>query len=156
MMRCDLSKLNDKNCKGNEGVVRKNIKHMNKDEIQFLKAILKNINIVYISKHAKEKQLINMEDVKNVIKLKKFQIIDYNYHVSSKDERIMIRTKDIYKIQDNNNKIEDCYLKIVISITTCSIVTVWANKVSEEKAKQDSLKNRYYDNFDIINKRLKF
>jgi hypothetical protein len=156
MMRCDLSKLNDKNCKGNEGAIRKNIKHMNKDEIQFLKAILKNINIVYISKHAKEKQLINMEDVKNVIKLKKFQIIDYNYHVSSKDERIMIRTKDIYKIQDNNNKIEDCYLKIVISITTYSIVTVWANKVSEEKAKQDSLKNRYYDNFDIINKRLKF
>ena len=155
-MRCDLSKLNDKNCKGNEGVVRKNIKHMNKNEIQFLKAILKNINIVYISKHAKEKQLINMEDVKNVIKLKKFQIIDYNYHVSSKDERIMIRTKDVYKIQDNNNKIEDCYLKIVISITSCCIITVWANKVEDEKAKQNSLKNRYYDNFDIINKRLKF
>ena len=50
MMRCDLSKLNDKNCKGNEGIIRKNIKHMNKNEIQFLKTILKNINIVYISK----------------------------------------------------------------------------------------------------------
>ena len=68
----------------------------------------------------------------------------------------MIRTKDIYKIQDSNSKIEDCYLKIVISITSCCIITVWANKVEDEKAKQNSLKNRYYDNFDIINKRLKF
>jgi hypothetical protein len=155
-MKCDLSKLNNKNCKGNEGVIRKNIKHMNKNEIQFLKTILKNINIVCISEHAKEKQLINIKDVKNVIKLKKFQIIDYDYNVSSKEERIMIRTKDIYKIQNSNNKIEDCYLKIVISITSRCIITVWANKVSEENAKQNSLKNRYYDNFDIINKRLKF
>lgn len=155
-MKCDLSKLNNKNCKGNEGVIRKNIKHMNKNEIQFLKTILKNINIVCISEHAKEKQLINIKDVKNVIKLKKFQIIDYDYNVSSKEERIMIRTKDIYKIQDSNSKIEDCYLKIVISITSCCIITVWANKVEDEKAKQNSLKNRYYDNFDIINKRLKF
>lgn len=155
-MKCDLSKLNNKNCKGNEGVIRKNIKHMNKNEIQFLKTILKNINIVCISEHAKEKQLINIKDVKNIIKLKKFQIIDYDYNVSSKEERIMIRTKDIYKIQDSNSKIEDCYLKIVISITSCCIITVWANKVEDEKAKQNSLKNRYYDNFDIINKRLKF
>ena len=155
-MKCDLSKLNNKNCKGNEGVIRKNIKHMNKNEIQFLKTILKNINIVCISEHAKEKQLINIKDVKNVIKLKKFQIIDYDYNVSSKEERIMIRTKDIYKIQDSNSKIEDCYLKIVISITSCCIITVWANKVEDEKAKQNSLKNRYYDNFDIINKKLKF
>ena len=155
-MKCDLSKLNNKNCKGNEGVIRKNIKHMNKNEIQFLKTILKNINIVCISEHAKEKQLINIKDVKNIIKLKKFQIIDYDYNVSSKEERIMIRTKDIYKIQNSNNKIEDCYLKIVISITSCCIITVWANKVEDEKAKQNSLKNRYYDNFDIINKKLKF
>ena len=155
-MKCDLSKLNNKNCKGNEGVIRKNIKHMNENEIQFLKTILKNINIVCISEHAKEKQLINIKDVKNIIKLKKFQIIDYDYNVSSKEERIMIRTKDIYKIQDSNSKIEDCYLKIVISITSCCIITVWANKVEDEKAKQNSLKNRYYDNFDIINKRLKF
>lgn len=155
-MKCDLSKLNNKNCKGNEGVIRKNIKHMNKNEIQFLKTILKNINIVRISEHAKEKQLINIKDVKNIIKLKKFQIIDYDYNVSSKEERIMIRTKDIYKIQNSNNKIEDCYLKIVISITSCCIITVWANKVEDEKAKQNSLKNRYYDNFDIINKKLKF
>jgi hypothetical protein len=155
-MKCDLSKLNNKNCKGNEGVIRKNIKHMNKNEIQFLKTILKNINIVCISEHAKEKQLINIKDVKNIIKLKKFQIIDYDYNVSSKEERIMIRTKDIYKIQDSNNKMESCYLKIVISITSCCIITVWANKVDDEKAKQNSLKNRYYDNFDIINKKLKF
>lgn len=155
-MKCDLSKLNNKNCKGNEGVIRKNIKHMDKNEIQFLKTILKNINIVRISEHAKEKQLINIKDVKNIIKLKKFQIIDYDYNVSSKEERIMIRTKDIYKIQNSNNKIEDCYLKIVISITSCCIITVWANKVEDEKAKQNSLKNRYYDNFDIINKKLKF
>lgn len=155
-MKCDLSKLNNKNCKGNEGVIRKNIKHMDKNEIQFLKTILKNINIVRISEHAKEKQLINIKDVKNIIKLKKFQIIDYDYNVSSKEERIMIRTKDIYKIQDSNSKIEDCYLKIVISITSCCIITVWANKVEDEKSKQNSLKNRYYDNFDIINKKLKF
>lgn len=155
-MKYDLSKLNNKNCKGNEGVIRKNIKHMNENEIQFLKTILKNINITCISEHAKEKQLINIKDVKNVIKLKKFQIIDYDYNVSSKEERIMIRTKDIYKIQDSNNKIEACYLKIVISITSCCIITVWANKVEDEKSKQNSLKNRYYDNFDIINKRLKF
>ena len=44
---------------------------MNKNEIQFLKTILKNINIVRISEHAKEKQLINIKDVKNIIKLKK-------------------------------------------------------------------------------------
>ena len=68
----------------------------------------------------------------------------------------MFRTKDEYKIQNNEGIVEKCYCKIVISITNNCIVTIWANRVSDEKMKQNNLKNRYISNFDIINKKVKF
>lgn len=155
-MRCNLNKFGDKKCKGNEGLIRKNIKFMNETEIKYLKSMIKGIDWLKISKHAEEKQLLNVMEIKRIIKAKSYEIIDYNYFINSKEERVMVRTKNIYKIKNQNGKIEECYCKIVISLKSNCIVTMWANRVADEERKQNNLNTRYYENFDIINKKVKF
>ena len=155
-MNYNLNKQGDRNCRGNEGMIRKNIKDMEKNEIEYLKNIMKNLNDLTITNHALEKNLIAADKIQEIIRTKNYKIIDYNYNMISKEERIMFRTKDEYKIQNNEGIVEKCYCKIVISITNNCIVTMWANRVSDEKMKQNNLKNRYISNFDIINKKVKF
>ena len=155
-MNYNLNKQGDRNCRGNKGMIRKNIKDMEKNEIEYLKNIMKNLNDLTITNHALEKNLIAADKIQEIIRTKKYKIIDYNYNMISKEERIMFRTKDEYKIQNNEGIVEKCYCKIVISITNNCIVTIWANRVSDEKMKQNNLKNRYISNFDIINKKVKF
>ena len=141
-MNYNLNKQGDRNCRGNEGMIRKNI--------------MKNLNDLTITNHALEKNLIVADKIQEIIRTKNYKIIDYNYNMISKEERIMFRTKDEYKIQNNEGIVEKCYCKIVISITNNCIVTIWANRVADEKMKQNNLKNRYISNFDIINKKVKF
>ena len=155
-MNYNLNKQGNRNCRGNEGMIRKNIKDMKKNEIEYLKNIMKNLNDLTITNHALEKNLIAADKIQEIIRTKNYKIIDYNYNMISKEERIMFRTKDEYKIQNNEGIVEKCYCKIVISITNNCIVTIWANRVSDEKMKQNNLKNRYISNFDIINKKVKF
>ena len=155
-MNYNLNKQGNRNCRGNEGMIRKNIKDMEKNEIEYLKNIMKNLNDLTITNHALEKNLIAADKIQEIIRTKNYKIIDYNYNMISKEERIMFRTKDEYKIQNNEGIVEKCYCKIVISITNNCIVTIWANRVSDEKMKQNNLKNRYISNFDIINKKVKF
>ena len=155
-MNYNLNIQGNKNCRGNEGMIRKNIKDMNKNEVEYLKNIIKNLNDLTITNHALEKKLITLDKIQEIIRNRSYKIIDYNYNMISKEERIMFRTKNEYEIQNNEGIIEKCYCKIVISITTNCIVTIWANRVSDEKMKQNNLKNRYISNFDIINKKVKF
>ena len=155
-MNYNLNKQGDRNCRGNEGMIRKNIKDMEKNEVEYLKNIMKNLNDLTITNHALNKNLIAADKIQEIIRTKNYKIIDYNYNMISKEERIMFRTKDEYKIQNNEGIVEKCYCKIVISITNNCIVTIWANRVSDEKMKQNNLKNRYISNFDIINKKVKF
>ena len=155
-MNYNLNKQGDRNCRGNKGMIRKNIKDMEKNEVEYLKNIMKNLNDLTITNHALEKNLIAADKIQEIIRTKNYKIIDYNYNMISKEERIMFRTKDEYKIQNNEGIVEKCYCKIVISITNNCIVTIWANRVSDEKMKQNNLKNRYISNFDIINKKVKF
>lgn len=155
-MKYNLNKLGDKKCKGNEGLIRKNIKFMNETEIKYLKSMIKGIDWLNISKHAEEKQLLNVMEIKKIIQTKSYEIIDYNYIINSKEERVMVRTKNIYEIKNQNGKIEECYCKIVISLKTHCIITMWANRVVDEEYKQNNLNTRYYENFDIINKKVKF
>ena len=155
-MNYNLNKQGDRNCRGNEGMIRKNIKDMEKNEIEYLKNIMKNLNDLTITNHALNKNLIAADKIQEIIRTKNYKIIDYNYNMISKEERVMFRTKDEYKIQNNEGIVEKCYCKIVISITNNCIVTMWANRVADEKMKQNNLKNRYISNFDIINKKVKF
>ena len=155
-MNYNLNKQGDRNCRGNKGMIRKNIKDMEKNEVEYLKNIMKNLNDLTITNHALNKNLIAADKIQEIIRNKNYKIIDYNYNMISKEERIMFRTKDEYKIQNNEGIVEKCYCKIVISITNNCIVTIWANRVSDEKMKQNNLKNRYISNFDIINKKVKF
>ena len=156
MLRYNLDKKGNKKCDGNKGMIRKNIKHMNNEEVAYIKNMIKNIKWLNISKHAQEKQLLNVMEIKKIIADKKYQIIDYGYYINNSEERVMLRTKTKYNIKNHNGKIEECYCKIVISLTTHSVVTIWANKVADEEYKQNNLANRYYEKFDIINKKVKF
>lgn len=155
-MNYNLNKQGNKNCRGNEGMIRKNIKTMKKKEIEYLKNIMQNLNDLTITAHALEKNLITIDEIQEIIKNRKYKIIDYNYNMISKEERIMFRTKNEYEIKNNEGIGEKCYCKIVISLTNNCIVTIWANRVADEKMKQNNLKNRYISNFDIINKKVKF
>ena len=60
-MNYNLNIQGNKNCKGNEGMIRKNIKDMNKNEVEYLKNIIKNINDLTITNHALEKNLITLD-----------------------------------------------------------------------------------------------
>ena len=155
-MKYNLNKQGNKNCRGNEGMIRKNIKDMEEKEIEYLKNIIKNLNDLTITNHALEKNLIVANEIQDIIKTKNYKIIDYNYNMITKEERIMFRTKNEYEIKNNEGIGEKCYCKIVISLTNNCIVTIWANRVADEKMKQNNLKNRYISNFDIINKKVKF
>lgn len=155
-MNYNLNKQGNKNCRGNEGMIRKNIKNMEKNEVEYLKNIIKNLNDLTITNHALEKNLITTNEIQEIIRTKNYKIIDYNYNMITKEERIMFRTKNEYEVQNNEGIVEKCYCKIVVSITNNCIVTIWANRVADEKMKQNNLKNRYMTNFDIINKKVKF
>ena len=155
-MNYNLNKQGDRNCRGNKGMIRKNIKDMEKNEIEYLKNIMKNLNDLTITNHALNKNLIAADKIQEIIRTKNYKIIDYNYNMISKEERIMFRTKNEYEIKNNEGIGEKCYCKIVISLTNNCIVTIWANRVADEKMKQNNLKNRYMTNFDIINKKVKF
>lgn len=155
MLRYDLNNMGNKNCKGNEGMIRKNIKHMNDEEVKYLKGKIKNMNNLNLTHHAEEKNLIPLTDIKEAIKNKRYAIIDYNYNIGNKEERIVLRTKNRYQVKNANGKSEECYIKFVISLTNKTIVTVWANKVADEEHKQNNLRNRYYENFDIINRKVR-
>ena len=155
-MNYNLNKQGNRNCRGNEGMIRKNIKDMKKNEIEYLKNIMKNLNDLTITNHALEKNLITANEIQEIIRIKNYKIIDYNYNMITKEERIMFRTKNEYEIKNNEGIGEKCYCKIVISLTNNCIVTIWANRVADEKMKQNNLKNRYISNFDIINKKVKF
>lgn len=151
----NLDIKNNTKCNGNIGMIKKNVKHMNDNEKQYLKKMIKKLNNLDICNHALEKSLINKNEIIDIIKTKKYNLIDYNYNPVSKEERILIRTKKTYKVKDNDGNISDCYMKIVLSINLNLIITVWSNRVSEEANKQATLRNRYFEQFDIINKKVR-
>lgn len=158
-MRYNLSKLSDANCKGNEGMIRKNIKHMSVEEEKYLRNILKSINKkdMTMTKHSEEKQLLSLEEIISILKNKQFKLIDYNYNPCNKNERILFRSKKTYEVKNNcTNKKTDCYIKIVYEINSNCIITQWANEAKMEKQKEESIKTRYMEQFDIINKKVKF
>ena len=146
------------NKKANEGknMVRKNYKNFNNKEKKYLKNMIDNIDIdnINITNHAIRKNLLNVNTIKNILKNDRYDIIDYNFFIDNKEERILLRTKNVYDVKNTNNKVEVCYIKIVISITNNTIITTWANKVEDEEKKQESLCNNYYEKFDIINKKI--
>ena len=83
-MNYNLNIQGNKNCRGNEGMIRKNIKDMNKDEVEYLKNIIKNLNDLTITNHALEKKLITLDKIQEIIRNRSYKIIDYNYNMISK------------------------------------------------------------------------
>lgn len=155
MLKYNLENMGNRNCKGNEAMIRKNIKHMSDNEVKYLKSMIKTIKDLKITYHAEEKELVKLSNIESTIKDKKYQLIDYNYNVCNHEERVLLRTKRKYQVKNENGNVEDCYIKFVVSLTNNTIVTMWANKVADEKYKQNNLKYRYLERFDIINKKVK-
>lgn len=158
MLRYDIRKKGDKRCKGNENIIRKNYIKMNKEELSFLKSQLVALDIkkIDITEHAVNKNLLSKNEIKKILKNKSYKIIDYNYNLKTKEERILIRSRKEYLIKNHKEEEEKVYIKIVISITKNTIVTQWANDIGKEKEKNNNCITNYIDNFDIINKKIKF
>lgn len=158
ILKYNLEKQGNKKCKGNEGSIKKNEKHMTNEEKIYLKSKVKNINIdnMIITPHAIGKQLINLKDVKCIIKNKQYKIVDFNYFPHNHEERILIRSKKKYQIENTKNgKTEESYIKVVISLKTFAIISIWSNKCKDEPMKNKYLGERYIEKFDIINKKVK-
>lgn len=155
-LKYNLNKMGNSKLTKDSTMIRKNIKHMSIEEVKYLKGMLNTIDYLKITKHAEEKQLVKVAEVKKMIKNKKYEVIDYNYNLDNKEERIMFRSKKVYQVKNDAGTIENCYCKIVISITTNTIITQWMNRCIDEDHKQNNLKNRYCEHFDIINKKIKF
>lgn len=158
MLRYDIRKKGNKRCKGNENIIRKNYIKMNKEELSFLKSQLVALDIkkIDITNHATEKNLLSKNEIKKILKNKSFKIIDYNYNLKTKEERILIRSREEYLIKNHKGEKEKVYIKVVISITENKIITQWANDIEGEKEKNNNCITNYIDNFDIINKKIKF
>lgn len=158
MLKYDIRKKGNKRCKGNENIIRKNYIKMNKEELSFLKSQLVALDIkkINITDHATKKNLLSKNEIKKILKNKSFKIIDYNYNLKTKEERILIRSREEYLIKNHKGEKEKVYIKIVISITENKIITQWANNIEGEKEKNNNCITNYIDNFDIINKKIKF
>ena len=158
MLKYDIRKKGNKHCKGNKNIIRKNYTKMNKEELSFLKSQLMEIDLkkINITDHATEKNLLSKNDIKKILKNKNFKIIDYNYNLKTKEERILVRSREEYLIKNHKGEKEQVYIKVVISITNNMIITQWANDIEGEKEKNNNCITNYIDNFDIINKKIKF
>ena len=156
-MRYNLSKQYDHNCKGNKNLIRKNFKDMEIEELIYIKKKIKNIDTKKTSMtyHALEKNLLSLKEIKEMIKNNNFDIIDFNYHTDIKVERVLLRSKKTYLIEDIIGNNIECYCKIVLELTTNTIVTLWMNNICDEKNKQRTLKTKYNSNFNIITKKNK-
>ena len=108
-----------------------------------------------ITEHATEKNLLSKNEIRKILKNKNFKIIDYNYNLKTKEERILIRSREEYLIKNHKGEKEQVYIKVVISVTDNTIITQWANDVKGEKEKNNNCISYYIDNFDIINKKIK-
>ena len=158
MLKYDIRKKGNKRCKGNKNIIRKNYTKMNKEELSFLKSQLMEIDLkkINITDHATEKNLLSKNDIKKILKNKSYKIIDYNYNLKTKEERILVRSREEYLIKNHKGEKEQVYVKVVISITNNMIITQWANDIEGEKEKNNNCITNYIDNFDIINKKIKF
>ena len=158
MLKYDIRKKGNKRCKGNENIIRKNYIKMNKEELTFLKTQLVEIDLkkINITDHATEKNLLSKNDIKKILKNKSYKIIDYNYNLKTKEERILVRSREEYLIKNHKGEKEQVYIKVVISVTNNMIITQWANDIEGEKEKNNNCITNYIDNFDIINKKIKF
>ena len=158
MLKYDIRKKGNKRCKGNKNIIRKNYTKMNKEELSFLKIQLMEIDLkkINITDHATEKNLLSKNDIKKILKNKNFKIIDYNYNLKTKEERILVRSREEYLIKNHKGEKEQVYIKVVISVTNNMIITQWANDIEGEKEKNNNCITNYIDNFDIINKKIKF
>ena len=157
MLKYDIRKKGNKRCKGNENIIRKNYIKMNKEELTFLKSQLVALDIkkMIMTDHATEKNLLSKNEIKKILKNKNFKIIDYNYNLKTKEERILVRSREEYLIKNHKGENEEVYIKVVISVTDNTIITQWANDVKGEKEKNNNCITNYIDNFDIINKKIK-
>lgn len=155
-MRYNLSKQYDHDCKGNKNLIRKNFKDMEIEELIYIKKKIKNIDTKKTSMtyHALEKNLLSLKEIKEIIKNNNFDIIDFNYHTDIKAERVLLRSKKTYLIEDIIGNNVECYCKIVLELTTNTIVTLWMNNVCDEENKQRTLKTKYNSNFNIITKKI--
>lgn len=158
MLRYDIRNKGNKRCKGNKNIIRKNYIKMNKEELSFLKTQLMVLDIkkIVMTDHATEKNLLSKNEIRKILKNKSFKIIDYNYNLKTKEERILIRSREEYLIKNHKGEKEKAYIKIVISITENIIITQWANSTEGEKEKNNNCITNYIDSFDIINKKIKF
>ena len=155
-MKCNLFKQYDHNCKGNQNLIRKNFKDMEIEELIYIKKKIKNIDTKKTSMtyHALEKNLLSLKEIKEMIKNNNFDIIDFNYHTDIKVERVLLRSKKTYLIEDRVGNNIECYCKIVLELTTNTIVTLWMNNINDEERKQRTLKTKYNSNFNIITKKI--
>ena len=155
-MKCNLSKQYDHNCKGNKNLIRKNFKDMEIEELIYVKKKIKNIDTKKTSMtyHALEKNLLSLKEIKEMINNNNFDIIDFNYHTDIKIERVLLRSKKTYLIEDMVGNNIECYCKIVLELTTNTIVTLWMNNINDEERKQRTLKTKYNSNFNIITKKI--
>lgn len=158
MLTYDIRKKGNKRCKGNENIIRKNYTKMNKEELSFLKIQLMALDSkkMDITEHATEKNLLSKNEIRKILKNKNFKIIDYNYNLKTREERILIRSREEYLIKNHKGEKEQVYIKVVISVTNNTIITQWANDIKGEKEKNNNCITNYIDNFDIINKKIKF
>ena len=140
MLKYDIRKKGNKRCKGNKNIIRKNYTKMNKEELSFLKSQLMEIDLkkINITDHAVEKNLLSKNEIKKILKNKSFKIIDYNYNLKTKEERILVRSREEYLIKNHKGEKEQVYIKVVISITNNMIITQWANDIEGEKEKNNN------------------
>lgn len=144
---------NNNTGKVTEGQVKKNIVQMTKEEIKYLQKQIRkmNLNDIKMTKHAMRKMVgINLIDVKTILK-DKYEIIDYNYNTIDDSNRVLVRSKDWYNVEDENGTIQTVYVKLVIDYDNIKVVTAWVNLVNDEKRKNDNINLKRYDaNLQII------
>lgn len=122
-----------------EGQIKKHYADFTSVEKYLLKAKMKGLNL-HLSHHAKNKAYINPSHI--VACLKSHNVIEFNHVFGKGDNRVLIRSKNIFKLDDG--KLYNICL--VISLEKSCIITFYYNLTDDC---HDTLDTTRYRDFNI-------
>lgn len=130
-----------------KGQVKKHYTQCTKTELAYLEILLKSLGSLKLSSHAKKKDItINMDDIKKALKDNNLKNTIIEYNETNGDKRVLIRSKERY-LTNVNNQLVYCNLCFVVSLIKKEVITAYYNSTKDNHDNVDL--RRYNKNLQI-------
>ena len=132
---------------------KKHYTQLSEEELNYLENKIHRLKNIKPSWHLVEKKdiLVRKRDILSALKDSNIKelIIEYNvtYKQKSIDKRVVLRSREIYKVSTRDDIIE-CNLCFVISIIKGEVITAYYNNINDNHDTIDW--NRYNENLKVF------